>query len=150
MEAYQISETGSALTKTHLIKPTTDPHLMRISEPTEQLYVPEIFYSEKNAYNVTVKKSAKPTFPTDYLLVNVTHGFPVVENPLFKTNEYPIENRNQKHEDATIAKHLKLLNCQSDFHFLYSLWKLQKLGEVIILFINKGRFYFIGGCRQNF
>lgn len=49
----------------------------------------------KNAYNLQVKQSAKPCFPIEYLLVNLTHGFPIAskQQPLFLSSSFPVANR---------------------------------------------------------
>ena len=47
----------------------------------------------RRKYNIEVKKSAKPCFPVEYLLVNVTHGFPQNPEPMFQSIQFPIENR---------------------------------------------------------
>jgi len=70
---------------------------------------------------------AKPTFPVEYLFVNVspflikpsnaehqiTHGFPVDPDPLFKSNTFPIENRPGLHDqslESVISKISNIVN----------------------------------------
>ncbi|KAH3902244.1 probable Nuclear protein localization protein 4 [Saccharomycodes ludwigii] len=74
--AYQVSTDGEALVQADMISGSTHPSMAWINETNEKRYVPEIFYTKKNEYNLTVKENAKPAFPIDYLLVSLTHGFP--------------------------------------------------------------------------
>jgi nuclear protein localization family protein 4 len=81
--------------------------------------------SYKNEYGIQVKDNAKPCFPVEYLLVNVspmrrtanlpltallqlTHGFPNDPNPLFQNISFPIENRTQTSQ--SIEKAIDLLS----------------------------------------
>lgn len=73
VKAYQVSETTTALQEAGIIEPSRKPSVMRVRESvSHERYVPEVFYKFKNEYNVVVKQSAKPTFPVEYLLVNVS------------------------------------------------------------------------------
>ncbi|GMF98345.1 unnamed protein product [[Candida] boidinii] len=91
--SYQISESGEALVKADLISASSHPAEIFINETTNKRYVPEIFYLKKNEYNLTVKQNAKPTFPVDYLLVSLTHGFP--EQPTSDQNDEELKlNKN--------------------------------------------------------
>ncbi|CAO3685584.1 unnamed protein product [Rhizopus microsporus] len=75
VNAYQVSDTLAALQEAEIVEPSRNPSVMRVKDsiPHER-YVPEVFYKFKNEYNVVVKQSAKPTFPVEYLLVNVSNG----------------------------------------------------------------------------
>ena len=72
--AYQVSDTLTALAEAEIVEPSRKPSVMRVKDsiPHER-YVPEVFYKYKNEYNVVVQQSAKPTFPVEYLLVNVNN-----------------------------------------------------------------------------
>lgn len=73
VKAYQVSETATALQEADIIEPSRKPSVMRVKESVpHQRYVPEVFFKYKNEYGVIVKEPAKPTFPVDYLLVNVS------------------------------------------------------------------------------
>ncbi|KAJ6575504.1 NPL4 family-domain-containing protein [Mycena sp. CBHHK59/15] len=86
--AYQVSEQACAM---------VDPGIVRVKEEDRTQgsarYVPDVFFSFKNEYGLEVKKTAKPAFPVEYLLVNVTHGFPQNPSPLFQSTRFAIENR---------------------------------------------------------
>ena len=75
VSAYQVSEQAVAMVEADMIEASVEPGIMRVKEEdrTEisSRYVPDVFFSYKNEYGLEVKKSAKPCFPVEYLLVNV-------------------------------------------------------------------------------
>ncbi|CAG8615384.1 1362_t:CDS:2, partial [Ambispora gerdemannii] len=128
VHAYQVSSTCEAMVAADIIEPSVEPSVMRVKESTLERYVPEVFYKYKNKYGVNVQESAKPCFPVEYLLLNVTHGFPLNQTPLFTSpKSFSIENRPgieaqdlktlQNHLDATKGD-AHLVNVLSDFHLL--------------------------------
>ncbi|KAJ9074793.1 nuclear protein localization protein 4 [Entomophthora muscae] len=126
IDAYQISNFGMAMVDADIIQPSVQPSRMLVSEASESRYIPEIFYKFKNEYGVTVRQNASPCFPVEYLIVNVTHGFPSQPNPLFVSSvPFPIENRT--FEKAEIKSLQPLLECSnlpealSNFHLLFYL-----------------------------
>ncbi|KAK9453973.1 NPL4 family-domain-containing protein [Dipodascopsis uninucleata] len=76
ISAYQVSNTAEAMVQADIIEPSVSPSLMLIKEPTDQRYVPDVFFRRINEYNVAVQENAKPVFPVEYLLVTLSHGFP--------------------------------------------------------------------------
>ena len=96
--AYQVSEQAMGMVDADMIEASVEPTTVRVKPSEGTRYVPEVFYRYKNAYNIDVKESAKPTFPVEYLLVNVTHGFPTAPNPRFLSESFPIENRPGVHD----------------------------------------------------
>jgi nuclear protein localization family protein 4 len=70
--AYQVSEQACAMLDADMIEPSVDPGTMRVKEEESGRYVPDVFYRFKNDYGLEVKQSAKPCFPVEYLLVNVS------------------------------------------------------------------------------
>lgn len=73
--AYQASEQAVAMVDADMIEASVDPGIVRIKEEDRSedsaRYIPDVFFSYKNEYGLEVKKSAKPCFPVEYLLVNV-------------------------------------------------------------------------------
>ncbi|ORY94257.1 NPL4 family-domain-containing protein [Syncephalastrum racemosum] len=129
VKAYQVSETTVALKEADIIEPSRKPSVMRVRESiSHELYVPEVFYKYKNEYGVIVKESAKPTFPIEYLLVNVTNGFPHNPSPLFTALAgFVVENRPglSSQDMGSLARYLaaakdpnELKRLLSDFHAL--------------------------------
>ncbi|ODV87544.1 hypothetical protein CANARDRAFT_21491 [[Candida] arabinofermentans NRRL YB-2248] len=146
IEAYQISECGESLLKADLISPSTHPNEVYINPQNDERYVPEIFYQKINEYGLTIKQNAKPSFPVEYLLVSLTHGFPEKSSPFFKApndKKFPIENRgyigesqdisniNTYLKDAMKSNNVELLaQSLSNFHLLiYLFYGLQILGK---------------------
>ncbi|KAI9491155.1 NPL4 family-domain-containing protein [Zychaea mexicana] len=135
VKAYQVSETATALQEADIIEPSRKPSVMRVRDSVaHERYVPEVFYKFKNEYGVVVKQSAKPTFPVEYLLVNVTNGFPHEPDPLFVASPgFAVENRHAQ-DVGTLAKYLssasnheQLKKLLSDFHVLCFLATLNTL-----------------------
>ncbi|KAE9395934.1 polyubiquitin-tagged protein recognition complex, Npl4 component [Gymnopus androsaceus JB14] len=97
MSAYQVSEQATAMVEADMIEASVDPGIVRVKEEDRSVdaarYVPDVFFSYKNEYGLEVKKSAKPAFPVEYLMVNVTHGFPQNPVPVFQSTQFLIENR---------------------------------------------------------
>ncbi|KAJ7169498.1 NPL4 family-domain-containing protein [Mycena filopes] len=95
--AYQVSEQACAMVEADMIEASVDPGIVRVKEEDRTQdaarYVPDVFFSFKNEYGLEVKKTAKPAFPVEYLMVNVTHGFPQNPSPLFQSSKFAIENR---------------------------------------------------------
>ncbi|KAJ6604270.1 NPL4 family-domain-containing protein [Mycena vulgaris] len=95
--AYQVSEQACAMVEADMIEASVDPGIVRVKEEDRTQgsarYVPDVFFTFKNEYGLEVKKTAKPAFPVEYLMVNVTHGFPQNPSPLFQSSKFSIENR---------------------------------------------------------
>jgi nuclear protein localization family protein 4 len=127
VSAYQVSEQATAMVEADMIEASIDPGIVRVKEEDRShdsaRYVPDVFFRYKNEYGLEVKKSAKPCFPVEYLLVNVSdyfenvaspnsscfvtqvsHGFPQNPSPLFRSTRFNIEHRpgleNQRIEDV--------------------------------------------------
>lgn len=73
---FQVSNAAMAMVRSDIIEPSVDPSLMRLKQSSDLQYIPELFYKYTNSYNVPVQVAADPTFPVDYLLVRLTHGYP--------------------------------------------------------------------------
>jgi len=99
VEAYQVSDQAMGMVEADMVEPSVDPGVVRIKEEgaTGERYIPEVFYRQfhsslrlrcvilclptnrnclslgyKNKYGLEVKESAKPCFPVEYLIVNVS------------------------------------------------------------------------------
>lgn len=138
--AYQVSESAEALTEATIISGSTKPSFAYINETNSDRYVPDIFYTKFNEYNLQVKTNAKPAFPVDYLLVSLTHGFPTEPTPLFKSTSFPIEHRaalGVAQDLSSLSKIIPrdsfntgaLITALSDFHLLLFLKELGVLNE---------------------
>ncbi|KAF5384003.1 hypothetical protein D9757_006992 [Collybiopsis confluens] len=113
VSAYQVSEQAMAMVEADMIEASVDPGIVRVKEEDRSVnsarYVPDVFFSYKNEYGLEVKKSAKPAFPVEYLMVNVTHGFPQNPVPVFQSTQFLIENRPGL-EDQTVERVLSQLS----------------------------------------
>ncbi|KAH9050459.1 polyubiquitin-tagged protein recognition complex Npl4 component [Lactarius hengduanensis] len=163
--AYQVSEQAVGMLQADMIEASVSPGIMRVKEDSRgedggtARYVPDVFFRYRNEYGIEVKKSAKPAFPVEYLLVNVTHGFPQNPSPAFRSHQFAIENRpgleNQSIEqvmrslnelsapdvqvsrqDANTHRRLELAKWLSDWHLVTFLGNSGLLSEAdIVVFL---------------
>ncbi|KAJ3414180.1 nuclear protein localization protein 4 [Chytridiales sp. JEL 0842] len=135
VNCYQISNAGVSMVRDNVIEASVEPSLMRVKASTNEQYVPEIFFKYKNKYGLMVKEAAKPTFPVEYLLVTLSHGFPQNPTPLFTSpTPFPIENRGgiESQSMGAVKRHLEsapLVTALSNFHLLLYLKEAHILDE---------------------
>ncbi|KAG9124158.1 nuclear protein localization protein 4, partial [Ceratobasidium sp. 392] len=146
VEAYMASEQATAMVDADMVEASVDPGVVRVQEEGPGRYVPEVFYRYRNEYGMDVQKSARPAFPVEYLLINVTHGFPKAPSPVFRNNSFAVENRSllEPQELSTVLRDLhklgatdltnttsvlKVIDYLSNFHLLLFLPSTGILGE---------------------
>lgn len=125
--AYQVSEQAMAMFDADMIEPSVSPAVVRVKPSSETRFVPDVFFRYTNEYGLDVKESAKPTFPIEYLIVNVSHGFPTSPAPRFLSHAFSVENRPGLH-DQDLGAFLRavartqapdeLIRMLSDWHLL--------------------------------
>jgi len=142
LAAYQVSNQAMAMAQAGIIQPTVDHALMRVVKDENRI-IPDVLYRYQNEYGTDVTQAAKPTFPVEYLLVNVGHGFPNEQTPALLNTSIPFPIENRVTEVATTEHVFKyiwnardnLAYALSDFHVLLALAKT----GILHLEVEKGR-----------
>lgn len=99
MEGYQVSNQSMTLVRDNILIPTKDaPELAYIRESSDDNYVPDVFFMEKDKYGNEIKKLGRP-LPVEYLLIDVPVSTPKEPKsffPLLKDEDrktFPVGNR---------------------------------------------------------
>jgi len=98
MEGYQVSNQCMSLVGDNILVPTKDaPELAYVIESTQDRYVPDVFFLEKDKYKNEIKKIGRP-LPVEYLLLDVTVSAPIEPLATFSVlqgdrKHFPVENR---------------------------------------------------------
>eukprot|EP00918_Siedleckia_nematoides_P010878 GHVU01023869.1.p1 GENE.GHVU01023869.1~~GHVU01023869.1.p1 ORF type:complete len:631 (-),score=55.89 GHVU01023869.1:1001-2893(-) len=130
-EAYQVSDQCTALVRDDCLIPTRDaPELGYVKESSNEQYVPDVFYKEKDTYGNEVTQLARP-LPVEYLMVDLAAAFPVEPKYTFSYGDgvrpMPVEHRDDIGEIQdfnALSTYLsqftpdKYLQAFSDFHVL--------------------------------
>jgi len=105
--AYQVSQQAMDLEQAEgILEFTTQLDKCRVAQPSENRYVPAIFYQDISEFGNQTTHSANPYLPVDYLVVSVNGPtFPqqVDANSVY-TSSFPIENRMQAMQTGGMLK----------------------------------------------
>lgn len=121
--AYQVSLSAMGMLRADLVRATTDPSQMMVVPSTSTHYVPDIIFKKKTEGGGELQTMAKPTFPVDYLIVSLSHGFPLQATPLLRSSS-PFSPTSYPVGAHVLSRHLlpiptqpeRLLQLLSDFN----------------------------------
>lgn len=132
-QGYQVSNQCTSLVRDECIVPTYDaPELAYIRDSSDEKFIPDVYFREKDSYNNEVTKKAQP-LPVEYLIIDMPAAF--AKDPIYILNDgntlvktpFPIENRAEIGEIQSfdsVQSYMKqfqnyqFLDAISSFHFL--------------------------------
>jgi len=103
VSAYQVSDQCMQLVKDGIITFSSDPSLLRTKKTTKR-FIPDVMYRKQNEYGREVVEKASPTFPPEFFIVRLGESAAKKPNPLFKTAQFPIENRSTQLQSLSALK----------------------------------------------
>lgn len=123
---FQVSNQCMALVGAECMVPTIDaPELAYIKESSNEQYIPDVYFREKDKYGNEVTKSARP-LPVEYLIVDLPAAFAKVPTYTFYEDArvvkkpFPIENRKNSGQTQSFESLANYLKQFSDNQFLES------------------------------
>jgi nuclear protein localization protein 4 homolog len=132
ISAWQLSNQITRLIRDGAVRDAKEPQFLKSRPSKDGIIYPDVFYRHKNEYGFFVNSKAAPNFPVEYALVSLRHSFPKDPQPLFKSVDFPIENRPAYQNAPTGAAVLAYLqnlhgatfvSRLTDFHLLLFLKK---------------------------
>jgi nuclear protein localization family protein 4 len=82
VSVYQVSEQAVAMVDADMIEASIKPGIVRVKDEDRSQdaarHMSDVFFRYKNEYGLEVKKTAKPSFPVEYLLVNARASSAIV------------------------------------------------------------------------
>ncbi|KAI3386069.1 hypothetical protein SNEBB_003380 [Seison nebaliae] len=141
--AFQVSNQGVDLYNANILLPTRDaPELVYIRDSSDEQFVPDVFFMQKDQYGNKTRELARP-FPIEYLIVQITFGVAAQETNVL-TRTFPVENRRKEPSFRDVSNYLKNKPIEEwDIHFLHYMLSqdifsltLDKLKDLFIAYIN--------------
>ena len=119
-----MSNQCAALVRDGCLIPTIDaPELAYIKESSNEHYIPDVYFREKDQYNNEVTKIARP-LPVEYLIVDLPAGF--AKDPIYSFNDdnqvmkfnFPVENRQSIGESQDFSSLQRYMNQFPSYRFM--------------------------------
>lgn len=133
--AFQVSATAEAMLAADIIEATTDPNLVMVKPSIpKKHYVPEVMYKLNDEYGNMVQRKADPFFPVEFLLLTLSHGFPIQPDP-FLRSPHPFPAASEKPTMASLKSYIEKANelplsiALSNFNLLLFISSQQILDE---------------------
>eukprot|EP00056_Hartaetosiga_gracilis_P006565 m.97774 g.97774 ORF g.97774 m.97774 type:complete len:190 (+) comp12503_c0_seq1:150-719(+) len=122
--AYQATTQAMHLMRDDILRPSTIPSQVAVKQSSDECYVPDVFFTERDEYGNEVKRKASPLFPVEYLFVDLQAGGKTNDATATFSSSFPVENRREKRTLSHVNELLKnsaknpFLEQMSDFHLL--------------------------------